>query len=123
MNDSVWRCDVAYSWKLPDGLPDVIGVENRGRRLVVSPRVLRVEHWAAHDSTGALHVFIDGVRVRVDGTLGGDKGLGSSDEPDRWGEAVHHTDELPDWSRSYLDAARAWETARGNPQTPRLRLV
>ncbi|WP_147305946.1 hypothetical protein [Subtercola boreus] len=123
MSDEVEHCDVVYSWKLIDGLPDVDGVESGGRRLVVSPRVLRVEHWPAHDSLGALHVFIDGVRVRVDGTLGGNKGFGFSDEPDRWGEVVRHTDELPEWSRPYLVAARSWETARGNPRSPRLRLV
>ncbi|HEX7824904.1 MAG TPA: hypothetical protein VF477_08390 [Mycobacterium sp.] len=123
MDDQAGGCDVAYSWKLPDGLPDVVGVENRGRRLVVSPRVLRVEHWPRHDSPGALHVFIDGVRVRVDGTVGGDKGLGFSDEPEQWGEVVRHTDELPDWSRPYIEAARVWEAARGNPRPPRLRLV
>ena len=123
MNESIGDCDVAYTWKLPGGLPDVIGTENRGRRLVVSPRALRIEHWPARDSPGALHVFIDGVRVRADGALGGNKGLGFSDEPDRWGELVFHTDELPDWTRPYLDAARAWETARGNPRLPRLRLV
>lgn len=123
MNEPISDCDVWYSWKLPGGLPDVIGVENRGRRLVVSPRVLRIEHWPAHDSPGALHVFIDGERVRADGTLGGNKGLGFSDEPARWGELVFHTDELPDWTRPYLDAARAWETTRGNPRSPRLRLV
>lgn len=120
---TVERCDVAYTWKLPDGLPNVVGMESRQRRLVVSPRVLRVEHWPAHDSPGALHVFIDGARVRVDGTLGGDKGLGFSDEPDRWGELVRHTDELPDWTHPYLEAARAWETARVNSRPPRLRLI
>lgn len=88
-------------------------MESRGRRLVISPRVLRVEHWSAHDSAEALHVFIDGVRVRVDGTLGGDKGFGFSDEPERWGELVRDTDELPDGSRPYLEAACTWETSRG----------
>ena len=121
--NTVEHCDVVYKWKLPDGLHDVVGTEGSRRRLTVSPRALRVEHWPAHDSPGALHVFIDGVRVRADGTLGGDKGLGFSDEPDRWGEAMQHTDELPDWSRPYLDAARAWEAARGNPPRPQLRLV
>ena len=120
---TVERCDVAYSWKLPNGLPDVVGVESQGRRLVVSPRVLRVEHWQVHDSPGALHVFIAGARVRADGTLGGDKGLGFSDEPDRWGDLVRNTDELPDWTRPYLEAVRAWEKARGNSRPPRLRLI
>lgn len=120
---SITRCDVVYSWKLPDGLPGVVGVEAGGRRLVVSPRILRIEHWSAHDSPGALHVFVDGVRIRADGTLGGNKGLGFSDEPDKWGEPVQHTDELPDWAHPYLEAARAWETSRGNPRPPRLRLL
>lgn len=123
MSDSVARCDVVYSWKLPGGLPDAAGTEGRGRRLIVSPRALRVEHWPDHDSPGALHVFIDGERVRTDGSVGGNKGLGFSDEPDRWGDPVRHTDELPDWSRPYLDAARAWESARGNQRPPTLRLV
>jgi len=117
------RCDVAYSWKLSEGLPDLVGWEIRGRRLVISPRGLRIEHWSAHDSPGALHVFVDGLRVRVDGTLGGAKGLGFSDEPDRWGELVQATAELPDWTRHYLEAARSWEASRGNPRTPQLRLL
>ena len=58
------RCDVAYKWALPDGLPDAVGMEAGRRWLIVSPRALRVEHWPAHDSPGCLHVFIDGVRVR-----------------------------------------------------------
>ncbi|WP_146076589.1 hypothetical protein [Rathayibacter sp. AY1A7] len=117
------HCDVVYSWKLPGGLPDCAGLESPGRRLVVSPQALRVEHWAAHDSPGALHVFIEGARVRADGTHGGTKGFGFSDEPDLWGELVRDTDDLPDWSRPYLEAARAWETARGNVRPPRLRLI
>lgn len=120
---TVERCDVVYSWKLPAGLPDVVRMEARRRRLVASPRVLRVEHRHAHDSPGALHVFIDGTRVRVDGTLGGDKGLGYRDEPNTWGELVRDTDELPEWTRPYLETVRAWETARGNSRPPRLRLV
>jgi hypothetical protein len=121
--DTVELSDVVYSWKLRDGLPPVVGTEGRERQLVVSPRLLRVEHWPAHDSPGALHVFIDGVRIRVDGTLGGNKGIPFSDEPEQWDDKVAHTDELPDWARTYLETARAWETARGNPRPPRLRLV
>ena len=120
---SVMTADVAYQWKLPDGLPGVVTTEHRQRRLIVSPRGLRIEHWPASDSPGALHVFIDGIRVRADGTLGGNKGLGFSDEPDRWGNEPHHTDDLPDWVRPYLETARAWESGRGNPRPPRLRLV
>lgn len=123
MSDGVDDCDVAYSWKLPEGIPSVVGAENPGRRLVVSPRGLRVEHWPRSDSPGALHVFIDGVRVRVDGTLGGAKGLAFSDEPDRWAETVQHTDALPEWSLPYVEASRAWEAARGNTRQPRLKLV
>lgn len=123
MTLTVDQCDVLYKWVLPDGLSDTAGVEAGGRRLVVSPRVLRVEHWPAHDSPGCLHVFIDGLRVRVDGTRGGAKGLGFSDEPDRWGETVQHTDDLPAWSQPYLDVVRAWEAARGNVRSPRLRPV
>lgn len=117
------RCDVAYKWALPDGLPDAVGMEAGRRWLIVSPRALRVEHWPAHDSPGCLHVFIDGLRVRADGTRGGAKGLGFSDEPDRWDDVVPHTDNLPAWCQPYLDAARAWEAARGNSRPPQLRLV
>lgn len=123
MTEEIGACDVAYTFRLPDGLPDVVGVEGRGRRLVVSPRVLRVEHWPAHDSPGALHVMIDGRRVRADGSVGGNKGLGFSDEPDLWGDGPQHTDELPAWARPYVEAVRAWEATRGNPRPPRLRLV
>jgi hypothetical protein len=80
-----------------------------------------VYSWKLRDS-----VFIDGVRIRIDGTLGGNKGVPSSDEPEQWGDNVAHTDEPPEWTCPYLEAARAWETARGNPRParpPRLRLV
>ncbi|GAB3306145.1 hypothetical protein GCM10027427_35940 [Pseudoclavibacter terrae] len=123
MTDNIEQCKVAFSWELPDGLPNVHTLENGSRRLVVAPRELRVEHWPASDSPGALHVFISGTRVRIDGTLGGNKGLGYSDEPERWAGGPHHTDDLPDWARPYVEAARAWETERGNPRQPRLRLL
>ena len=57
------------------------------------------------------------------GTPGGDKGLRCGDQPDRWGELVRHTDELPEWTRPYFEAVRARETARGDSRPPRLRLV
>lgn len=63
------------------------------------------------------------VRVRADGALSGNKGLGFSDEPERWDELVQETVHLPDWTRPYLEAVRLWEAGRGNPWTPRLRLV
>ena len=43
---------------------------------------------------------------------------GFSDEPQLWGGGVGHTDDLPDWSRPYLEAARSWDTEWGNPRTP-----
>lgn len=54
-------------------------------------------------------MFIDGTRVRVDGTRGGDKGLGYRDEPNTWGELGRDTDQLPEWTRPYLETVRAWE--------------
>lgn len=123
MGDNIGACDVAYVFRLPDGLPEVHGFEGRGRRLVVSQRALRIEHWPAHDSPGALHVFIDGARVRADGTLGSDKAVAFSDEPDRWADTVRHTHELPAWSRPYIDAVRIWETGRGNSRPSHLSLL
>lgn len=123
MVNSLDNCNVAYAWDLPDGLPNVHGFDSPGRRLVIAPRGLRIEHWPESDSPGALHVFVDGTRIRTDGTPGGNKGLGYSDEPERWAPTVQHTDALPDWARPYVAVVRAWESARGNERVPRLRLV
>lgn len=35
MSSPTDRCDVAYKWALPDGLPDAVGMEAGRRRLVV----------------------------------------------------------------------------------------
>ena len=62
----------------------VVGIEARGRQLVVSSRGCCVSSTGQRMTHPAAPlVFISDTRVRVDGMLGGHEGLGYSDEPER----------------------------------------